>query len=146
VDAAGHVVTNRALRRKDVLAFFEALQRCLIGLEACGSAHHWARELMKFGHDVRLMPPAYVKAYVRRQKNAADAATICEAVTRPLMRFVPVRSVENQAALMHHKVRELLVGRRTQLLNPSQPSDRNRDHRRPGTEQRTRLGYPRHRW
>jgi transposase len=118
VDAAGHVVTNRALRRKDVLAFFESLPRCLIGLEACGSAHHWARELMKFGHDVRLMPPAYVKAYVRRQKNdAADAAAICEAVTRPSMRFVSVRSVGNQAALMHHKVRELLVGQRTQLLN-----------------------------
>ena len=115
VDAAGHVVTNRALRRKDVLAFFESLPRCLIGLEACGSAHHWARELMKFGHDVRLMPPAYVKAYVRRQKNdAADAAAICEAVTRPSMRFVSVRSVGNQAALMHHKVRELLVGQRIQ--------------------------------
>ena len=80
--------------------------------------HHWGRQLMKLGHDVRLMPPAYVKAYVRRQKNdAADAAAICEAVTRPSMRFVPVRSVENQAALMHHKVRELLVGQRTQLLN-----------------------------
>lgn len=118
VDLAGRVVTNRALRRKDVLAFFERLPSCLIGLEACGSAHHWARELAKFGHDVRLMPPAYVKAYVRRQKNdAADAAAICEAVTRPSMRFVPVRSVENQAALMHHKVRELLVAQRTQLLN-----------------------------
>lgn len=98
VDVAGRVVTTRALRRKDVLTFFEALPCCLIGLEACGSAHHWARELTKFGHDVRLMPPAYVKAYVRRQKNdAADAAAICEAVTRPSMRFVPVRSVENQA-------------------------------------------------
>ena len=118
VDAAGRVVMSRALRRKDVLAFFERLPSCLIGMEACGSAHHWARELAKFGHDVRLMPPAYVKAYVRRQKNdAADAAAICEAVTRPSMRFVPVRSVENQAALMHHKVRELLVAQRTQLLN-----------------------------
>jgi transposase len=118
VDVAGRVVTTRALRRKDVLTFFEALPCCLIGLEACGSAHHWARELTKFGHDVRLMPPAYVKAYVRRQKNdAADAAAICEAVTRPSMRFVPVRSVENQAGLMHHKVRELLVAQRTQLLN-----------------------------
>ncbi|WP_245455333.1 MULTISPECIES: IS110 family transposase [unclassified Mesorhizobium] len=118
IDAAGRVVTTRALRRKDVLTFFESLPCCLIGLEACASAHHWARELMKFGHDVRLMPPAYVKAYVRRQKNdAADAAAICEAVTRPSMRFVPVRSVGNQAALMHHKVRELLVAQRTQLLN-----------------------------
>lgn len=118
VDAAGRVVMSRALRRKDVLAFFERLPSCLIGMEACGTAHHWARELASFGHDVRLMPPAYVKAYVRRQKNdAADAAAICEAVTRPSMRFVPVRSVENQAALMHHKVRELLVAQRTQLLN-----------------------------
>ncbi|MER9191521.1 transposase, partial [Mesorhizobium australicum] len=83
IDATGRIVTTRALRRKDVLAFFESLPCCLVGLEACGSAHHWARELMKFGHDVRLMPPAYVKAYVRRQKNdAADAAAICEAVTR----------------------------------------------------------------
>lgn len=81
VDAAGRVVMSRALRRKDVLAFFERLPSCLIGMEACGSAHHWARELASFGQDVRLMPPAYVKAYVRRQKNdAADAAAICEAV------------------------------------------------------------------
>lgn len=118
VDAVGRVVASRALRRKDVLAFFERLPSCLVGIEACGSAHHWARQLMGLGHDVRLMPPAYVKAYVRRQKNdAADAAAICEAVTRPSMRFVPVRSIENQAALMHHKVRELLVAQRTQLLN-----------------------------
>ena len=87
-------------------------------MEACSSAHHWARQLIELGHDVRLMPPAYVKAYVRRQKNdAADAAAICEAVTRPSMRFVPVRSVENQAALMHHRVREILVAQRTQILN-----------------------------
>lgn len=118
VDAVGRVVASRALRRKDVLAFFERLPSCLVGIEACGSAHHWARQLISLGHDVRLMPPAYVKAYVRRQKNdAADAAAICEAVTRPSMRFVPVRSVENQAVLMHHKVRELLVMQRTQLLN-----------------------------
>ncbi len=90
VDAAGRVVMSRALRRKDVLAFFERLPSCLIGMEACGSAHHWARQLMKLGHDVRLMSPFYVKAYVRRQKNdAADAAAICEAVTWPSMRFVP---------------------------------------------------------
>ena len=118
VDAEGRIVTTRSLRRKDVLAFFECLPSCLVGMEACGSAHHWGRQLMKLGHDVRLMPPAYVKAYVRRQKNdAADAAAICEAVTRPSMRFVPVRSIENQAALMHHKVRELVVAQRTQLLN-----------------------------
>lgn len=118
IDLAGQIVIAKAIRRKDVLNFFADLPRCVVGLEACGSAHHWARELIRLGHDARLMPPAYVKAYVRRQKNdAADAAAICEAVTRPSMRFVPVRSVENQAVLMHHKVRELLVGQRTQLLN-----------------------------
>jgi len=107
-----------ALRRKDVLAFFAALPPCLVGLEACGSAHHWARELARLGHDARLMPPAYVKPCVRRQKNdAADAAAICEAVARPSMRFVGVRSVENQAALMHHKAREMPVAQRTQVLN-----------------------------
>jgi len=118
VDAEGRVVVARALRRKDVTGFFAALRPCLVGMEACGSAHHWARTLGALGHDVRLMPPVYVKAYVRRQKNdAADAAAICEAVTRPSMRFVPIRSVENQAMLMRHRVRELLVGQRTQLLN-----------------------------
>ena len=95
-----------------------SLPPCLVGLEACGSAHHWARELIKLGHDARMMPPAYVKPYIRRQKNdAADAAAICEAVTRPSMRFVGVRSLENQAALMRHKAREMLVSQRTQLLN-----------------------------
>jgi transposase len=118
IDASGRVIVSKALKRKDLLAFFSSLPACLVGLEACGSAHHWARELIKLGHDARLMPPAYVKAYVRRQKNdAADAAAICEAVTRPSMRFVPVRTIENQAVLMHHKVRELLVSQRTQLLN-----------------------------
>ena len=110
IDATGQIITTRALRRKDVPAFFERLPSCLVGMEACGSAHHWARQLTKPGHDVRLMRPSHVKAYVRRQKNdAADAAAICEAVTRPCMRFVPARSVQNQAALMYHKVRELLV-------------------------------------
>ena len=95
-----------------------ATQLRLVGLEACGSAHHWARELIRLGHDARLMPPAYVKPYVRRQKkDSADAAAICEGVTRPSMRFVPIRSVENQAMLMRHKVRELLVAQRTQLIN-----------------------------
>jgi transposase len=118
IDADGHVIFAKAIRRKDVVAFFTSLPRCLVGMEACGSAHHWAREIGRLGHDARLMPPAYVKAYVRRQKNdAADAAAICEAVTRPSMRFVPTRSVENQATLMHHKVRELLVSQRTQLIN-----------------------------
>jgi transposase len=118
VDAAGRVLSAKAIKRKDVLSFFSALPPCLVGLEACGSAHHWGRELQALGHDVRLMPPAYVKPYVRRQKNdAADAAAICEAVSRPSMRFVAVRSIANQAALMRHKAREMLVGQRTQLLN-----------------------------
>lgn len=118
VDADGKIVIATALRRREVLSFFDALPPCVIGLEACGSAHHWARELVKLGHDARLMPPSYVKAYVRRQKNdAADAAAICEAVTRPSMRFVSIRSIDNQAVLMHHKVREILVSQRTQLLN-----------------------------
>ena len=118
VDASGRVIVAKALRRKDVLFFFAQLPECLVGMEACGSAHHWARELIKLGHDARMMPPAYVKPYVRRQKNdAADAAGICEAVTRPSMRFVGVRTLENQAALMHHKAREMLVAQRTQLIN-----------------------------
>ena len=91
---------------------------CLIGLEACATAHHWARTLMAFGHDVRLIPPAYVKPYLRRQKNdAADAAAICEAVTRPSMRFVPVKSPQQQSTLMLHGARDLLIGQRTALIN-----------------------------
>ena len=118
IDSAGRVIIAKAIRRKDVVLFFAQLPKCLIGIEACGSAHHWARELIALGHDARLMPPAYVKPYVRRQKNdAADAAAICEAVARPSMRFVGVRTVENQSILMHHKARDLLVGQRTQLLN-----------------------------
>ena len=118
VDASGRVVVAKAIRRKHLLDFFASLPRCLVGLEASGSAHHWARELITLGHEVRMMPPAYVKPYIRRQKNdASDAAAICEAVTRPAMRFVGVRSLENQAALMRHKTREMLVSQRTQLLN-----------------------------
>ena len=118
VDVAGRVVFNKSVKRDKLLAFFSGLPKCLVGLEACGSAHHWARELIKLGHDARMMPPAYVKPYVRRQKNdAADAAAVCEAVSRPSMRFVPVRSVVNQAELMRHKAREMLVAQRTQLLN-----------------------------
>src|SRR6201997_4062469 len=111
-------IVSKALRRKDVLVFFAQMPPCLVGVEACGSAHHWGRELIKLGHDVRIMPAAYVKPYVRRQKNdAADAAGICEAVTRPSMRFISVRTLENQAALMHHKTCEMLVAQRTQLIN-----------------------------
>jgi len=118
VDAAGKPVVRKALRRAQVLPFFAKLPRCLIGLEACGTSHHWARELIKLGHDVRLMPPAYVKPYVKRGKtDANDAEAICEAVTRPTMRFVPVKSPEQQAALSMHRTRDLLVKQRTQLVN-----------------------------
>lgn len=117
IDQAGRVVLNRSLRRREVLAFFRRLP-CRVGMEACASAHHWGRELGALGHDMKLMPPVYVKPYVRRQKNdAADAEAICEAVTRPSMRFVKARSLANQAVLMRHKARELLVAQRTQLLN-----------------------------
>lgn len=101
-----------------MLAFAAELPPCVIGMEACATAYHWARELGKLGHEVKLIPPAYVKAYVRRQKNdAADGAAICEAVTRPAMRFVAVKSAEQQGVLMLHRVRELLVGQRTALIN-----------------------------
>jgi transposase len=118
VDTAGKVVVSKQLRRGQVIGFFEKLPPCLVGMEACATAHHWARELTKLGHTVRLMPASYVKAYVKRGKNdAADAAAICEAVTRPSMRFVPIKSAEQQGALMLHRVRDLLVRQRTQLLN-----------------------------
>src|ERR1700750_2719297 len=117
-DGAGQVVVRKALRRAQVLPFFSKLPPCLVGIEACGTAHHWVRELIKLGHDVRLMPPAYVKPYVKRGKtDANDAAAICEAVTRPSMRFVPVKATEQQAALALHRTRDLLVKQRTQLVN-----------------------------
>lgn len=118
VDALGNVVIRRAIRRSQVLPLFAKLGPCLVGIEACGASHHWARELLALGHDVRLMPPAYVKPYVKRSKtDAADAAAICEAVTRPTMRFVPVKSREQQAILSVHRTRALLVKQRTQLVN-----------------------------
>ena len=118
VDALGNVVIRRAIRRSQVLPLFAKLRPCLVGIEACGASHHWARELLALGHDVRLMPPAYVKPYVKRSKtDAADAAAICEAVTRPTMRFVPVKSREQQAILSVHRTRALLVKQRTQLVN-----------------------------
>jgi transposase len=118
VDATGKIVVRKALRRALVSPFFAKLPPCLIGIEACGTSHHWARELAKLGHEVRLMPPAYVKPYVKRGKtDAADAEAICEAVTRPSMRFVPVKSAEQQAALALHRTRDLLVKQRTQLVN-----------------------------
>ena len=118
VDASGAVAIRKVLRRSQVLPFFAKLSPCLVGVEACGTSHHWARELMKFGHEVRLMPPAYVKPYVKRGKtDANDAEAICEAVTRPTMRFVALKSPEQQAALALHRTRNLLVKQRTQLVN-----------------------------
>ena len=110
VDAAGQVVIRRQLRRRQVLAFFQRLPPCLVGIEACASSHHWSRELQALGHTVRLMPPAYVKLYVKRQKNdSTDAEAICEAVTRPNMRFVPTKTVEQQSCLMLHRARHLFI-------------------------------------
>jgi transposase len=118
IDAAEKVVVRKQLRRGQVIAFFKSLAPCLIGMEACATAHYWARELTKLGHQVRLMPAKDVKAYVKRNKNdAADAEAICEAVRRPTMRFVPVKSAEQQARLMQHRVRDLLMRQRTQLIN-----------------------------
>jgi transposase len=118
VDDRGQTVFRRKLRRGELMAYFQSLPPCLVGMEACATAHYWARELAVLGHEVRLMPPGYVKAYVKRNKNdAADAEAICEAVTRPTMRFVPVKSAEQQAVLMLHRARNLLVRQRTMLVN-----------------------------
>jgi len=118
IDATEKVVVRKQLRRGQLIKFFEALAPCLIGMEACATAHHWARELTKLGHQVRLMPAKDVKAYVKRNKNdAADAEAICEAVRRPTMRFVAVKSAEQQGRLMQHRVRDLLMRQRTQLIN-----------------------------
>ena len=118
VDAVGAVVIRRKLTRGRVLGFFEKLPRCLVGIEACSSSHYWARELIARGHDVRLLPAQYVKPYLKRQKNdAADAEAICEAVTRPTMRFVPVKSPEQQSVMMLHRVRLMLNRQRTQISN-----------------------------
>ncbi|GBF26353.1 hypothetical protein MnTg02_01391 [bacterium MnTg02] len=118
VDAEGVVVVCRQLRRGQVLPFFKKHRPCLVGMEACATSHHWARQLTELGHEVKLMPPHYVKPYVKRSKNdAADAEAICEAVTRPTMRFVSVKSTEQQSVLMLHRTRELLVRQRTMLIN-----------------------------
>lgn len=118
VDAADAAVIRKKLRRSELLQFFARLAPCVIGIEACATAHYWARELTALGHQVRLVPPSYVKAYVKRGKSdAADAEAICEAVTRPSMRFVPVKSAEQQGVLVLHRARELLVRQRTMLVN-----------------------------
>jgi len=118
VDDTGAVVIRKRISRAKVLEFFGGLSPCLIGIEACPSAHHWGRELQALGHTARLMPPSYVKAYLKRSKNDAnDAAAICEAVTRPSMRFVPTKSEQQQSGLMLHRSRQLLVRQRTMLSN-----------------------------
>lgn len=118
VDSSGQLVVRRQLRRGQVLKFFSQQPPALIGMEACGSAHYWARELVRLGHDVKLMPPSYVKAYVRRNKNdARDAEGCCEAVSRPSMRFVPIKTVEQQGQRALHRARDLLVRQRTQAGN-----------------------------
>ena len=118
VDAAGQVVVRRQLKRRYVLAFFEKLPPCLIGVDACASSHHWSSELRALGHKVRLMPPAYVRPYVKRQKNdAADAEAICEAVTRANMRFVETKTPEQQSCLMLHRTRHLFIRQQTAVIN-----------------------------
>ena len=118
ITACGEVAFNRALRRSQVLAFFERLDPCLIGIEACSRSHNWARALIGLGHEVKLIPPIYVKPYVKRGKSdAADAAAICEAVTRPTMRFVEVKTPDQQAILALHRTRDLVVRQRTQTVN-----------------------------
>ena len=118
IDAAGKVVVRRKLGRGQMKTYFSKLSPCVVALEACGTAHHWARELQALGHEARLVPPSYAKAYVKRGKNdAVDAEAICEAASRPSMRFVPVKSADRQAALTPHRTREMLVKQRTMLVN-----------------------------
>src|SRR5450432_3587784 len=118
IDAKEKVVVRKQLRRSQVMAFFKALPPCLIGMEACATAHYWARELRKLGHEVRLMPAKDVKAYLKRNKNdAADAEAMCEAVRRPTMRFVRIKSAEQQGQLMQNRTRDVLIRQRTQLIN-----------------------------
>src|SRR5438105_1629562 len=118
IDALGEVIVRRRLSRARMLPFFAKLPRCVVGIEACNTSHHWARELIALGHDVRLMPAQYVKPYVKRSKNdASDAEAICEAVTRPTMRFVGVKSSEQQSVLVLHRTRLILTRQRTQIGN-----------------------------
>ena len=118
VDSAGQLVVRRQLKRRYVLTFFQKLPPCLVGIEACASSHHWSRELQALGHTVRLMPPAYVKPYVKRQKNdATDAEAICEAVGRANMRFVPTKTLEQQSGLVLHRTRHLFIRQQTSVIN-----------------------------
>lgn len=118
VDAKGHVAVRKQLKRAQVLSFFANIEPCLVGIEACGGAHYWAREITRYGHTVRAMAPAFVKPYVKSNKNDRnDAEAICEAVQRPTMRFVPVKTVEQQSVLQLHRARQLLVGMRVSLTN-----------------------------
>lgn len=118
IDAQGVIVVRQQLKRGRVLSFFKKVPPCLVGIEACASSHHWARELTALGHEVKLMPPAYVKPYVKRQKNdAADAEAICEAVQRPNMRFVPIKAPDQQAGLVLHRTRHLFVRQQTAVIN-----------------------------
>jgi transposase len=118
VDADGQVVIRRKLKRRYVLTFFEKVPACLVGIEACATSHHWSRQLQALGHRVRLMPPAYVKPYVKRQKNdAADAEAICEAVTRANMRFVETKTPEQQSCLVLHRTRHLFIRQQTSVIN-----------------------------
>jgi len=118
INSVGEVIVRKTLRRAQMMRFFEHLDPCLVGIEACGTSHYWAREIGKRGHEVRLMPPAYVKPYVKRGKtDASDAEAICEAVTRLTMRYVAIKSPEQQAALALHRTRDLFVKQRTQSVN-----------------------------
>src|SRR5437667_4401530 len=118
IDAGGKVIIRRQLKRCYVLAFFQKLPPCLVGIEACASSHHWSRELQALGHTVRLMPPAYVKPYIKRQKNdAADAEAICEAVTRANMRFVPTKTPEQQSGMVLDRTRHLFIRQETAVIN-----------------------------
>ena len=117
IDAEGNVIVRRQLKRRYVLAFFQKLPRCLVGIEACASSHHWSRELQALGHTVRLMPPAYVKPYVRHKNDATDAEAICEAVTRPNMRFVATKTPEQQSCLTLHRTRHLFIRQQTSVIN-----------------------------
>jgi len=118
IDAEGEVVLRRQLKRRYVVAFFQRLPPCLVGIEACASSHHWSRELQALGHTVRLMPPAYVKPYVKRHKNdATDAEAICEAVSRPNMRFVATKTPEQQSCLTLHRTRHLFIRQQTSVIN-----------------------------